>query len=491
MLDEEREETGKGPTGKDVPKVVSTNLTPGIADAEQDKFIPLEPLPPGKSPDTLYDPTPPGKFKQAITAWILNKGLLIFFRFLQKIAPLFRFPGMNTIIVTRFDDVQEIFARNKDFVVPYIGKAAALKWDPTFVLAMKHDDQAYQHMIGNMRRLWLDSDLAHITEISEKVSLRALKSHGGKLDAVQDLMLPVVLHVLKDYYGMPMEGLVERDRYTVENGDYDSLTDEEKKRVKRLEAFIAGTNAIAGYVFGPQKNTEKGDKEIRWAGNSVWPYLYDATNSYDPEISKTNTIVGRARDLRGKGEMEISDAELRSIILGMIAGFLPTNTNANGKAFDVLMRTESAREAAQAAVDRGDDDALLGIIYEAQRHQYILPGLWRMTEKDQQLRIGQERQKPIKEGRLLYISGMAAMWDPRRVEHPKEFIGNRSRDIYMIYGHRFHYCIGAHLSDKMMLAMFKSLFRQGAKYQDGEKPTFRGNIPWNIPIQYEPIDEEA
>lgn len=458
--------------------------------ANIDVFKPLEPLPPGVEPGMNYRQEKPSAIKQKITAWVLNKGLLYFFRFLQKVAPLIRFPGTNTYIVTRFDDVQEIFARNQDFVVPYISKAAALGWDPTFVLAMKHDDQAYQHMIGNMRALWLDEDLDHITAISESVSERALRAHGDKIDAVQDLMLPVVLHVLSEYYGMPMEGLAERDRVTVDGGDPGSLSDEEKKRVDKLEAFIAGTNAIAGYVFGPQKNTDKEDRNIRWAGNSVWPYLYDATNNYGPSSPGKDTIIGRARDLRSKNEMTITDAELRSILLGMIAGFLPTNTNANGKAFDVLMRIPHARNAAQAAVDRGDDNALLGIIYEAQRHQYILPGLWRMTEEDQWLRIGQERRKKIRKGRLLYISGMAAMWDPRRVEKPKEFVGDRSRDIYMIYGHRFHYCIGAHLSDKMMLAMFKSLFRQRARYQKGAKPTFRGNIPWNIPIRYDPIPDD-
>jgi cytochrome P450 len=186
--------------------------------------------------------------------------------------------------------------------------------------------------------------------------------------------------------------------------------------------------------------------------------------------------------------MSISDAEIRSILLGMIAGFLPTNTNANGKAFDVLMKNADAKAAAQKAVDEKDDNALLGIIYEAQRHQYILPGLWRMMEEEQSLRIGTKKPVKLKKDRLLYISGMAAMFDSNRIEQPKKFIRDRPRDIYLIYGHRFHYCVGAHLSDKMMLGMFKALFSRHAGYVKGEKIVIRGNIPWNIIVKY---DKEA
>jgi len=490
MLDEKSDTAGKQAPEKELPTVTSTSLRSGTVGAQSDTYKPFTDLPKGIAVGDLYDPKPPGRFAQAMTNFVFSKAMPAIFSFLRIFAPVFPIPipGANTTLLTRFDDVQEVFSRNKDFVVPYIDMADGLKWDPTFVLAMKHNDEAYKHMIGNMRALWLDSDLKHITEISDRVSQDALNAHDGEIDAVQDLMLPAVLHVLKDYYGMPMVGLKERDEVTNKKRKYEDLSDEEKHNMARLDAFVTGTNAIAGYVFGPQTLNDKKIRNIHWAGNSVWPYLYEATNNYGDNAPGEDTIIGRARSLRERHEMSITDAELRSILLGMIAGFLPTNTNANGKAFDVLMKIPHAKVEAQKAVDRGDDDALLGIIYEAQRHQYILPGLWRVTEKEQKLRIGRERQKKIKKGRLLYISGMSAMFDKRRVEKPKEFIGNRSRDTYLIYGHRFHYCIGAHLSDKMMLAMFKALFSRHAEYKQGEKARFRGNIPWNILITY---DKEA
>jgi cytochrome P450 len=492
MLEEEPGTKGGPGEERTLPKVKSASLTFNATTGEKSTYEPFTELPKGVGPGDLYNPKPPGKFAQGLVNFMFGRVIPGVFALLRMIAPVFKIPFTNVTLLTRFDDVQEVFSRNKDFVVPYIKMAGPLRWDPTFVLAMKHDDEAYKHMIGNMRALWLDSDLDFITDIANTVSKDALKANGGKIDAVQDLMLPVVLHVLKDYYGMPMVGLEERDAVTNKERKYDDLTDDEKHNIDRLEAFIAGTNAIAGYVFGPQTLNEKKERKIHWAANSVWPYLYEATNNYEHAPPK-DTIIGRARDLRERHKMNISDAELRSILLGMIAGFLPTNTNANGKAFDVLMKTPNAKAAAQQAVDNEDDTALLGIIYEAQRHQYILPGLWRMTEKDQILGVGRKRQKIIKEGRMLYISGLSAMFDRRRVKKPKAFIGDRSRDTYLIYGHRFHYCIGAHLSDKMMLAMFKALFSRHAAYQAGEKVRFRGAIPWHILVDYDDVapKEEA
>jgi len=485
MLEEETGTTGDPGAEKPPPKVTGASLTFNAASGEQAHYEPFTELPKGVDSGDLYEPKAPGKLAQGFANFMFRSLIPGFFALLRAIAPVFKLPFTNVTLLTRFDDVQEVFSRNKDFVVPYIKMAGPLRWDPTFVLAMKHDDEAYKKMIGNMRALWLDSDLDDITEIARDVSTKALDAHDGKIDAVQDLMLPVVLHVLKRYYGMPMVGLTERDMVTNRLPGHEKLSEDQKHNIRRLEAFITGTNAIAGYVFGPQTLNDKKIREIHWAANSVWPYLYEATNNYGENAPPDNTIIGRARAQRSRGEMSITDAELRSIILGMIAGFLPTNTNANGKAFDVLMKTPSAKAAAQEAVDQEDDNALLGIIYEAQRHQYILPGLWRTTEKDQILGIGRKRQKIIKEGRLLYISGLSAMFDKRRVIKPKEFIGDRSRDTYLIYGHRFHYCIGAHLSDKMMLAMFKALFKRHAEYQKGAKVKFRGAIPSQILVDYD------
>jgi cytochrome P450 len=480
MLKEDQGKPDKLPADKELPTVTAASL---VASSGQDVYKPFADLPKGAV--GLYSPDPPGKTAQAFINFAFGKAMPAIFSLLRMVAPVFRIPFTNVTLLTRFDDVQEVFSRNKDFVVPYIKMSSELQWDPVFVLAMKHDDEAYKHMIGNMRALWLDSDLDFITKISDEVSKAALDAHDGQIDAVQDLMLPVVLHVLKDYYGMPMAGLAERDAIANNKRKYEDLSDEEKHNIARLDAFIIGTNAIAGYTFGPQTLNDKKLRQIHWACNSVWPYLFEATNNYGKDDPPDNTIIGRARRLRSQNRMSITDAELRSILLGMIAGFLPTNTNANGKAFDVLMKLPDAKQAAQDAVDQGDDDALLGIIYEAQRHQYILPGLWRVTEKDQVLRIGSTRQKKIKVGRLLYISGMSAMFDRRRVAKPGKFIGNRARDNYLIYGHRFHYCIGAHLSDKMMLAMFKALFSRHAEYSKGEKVRFRGNIPWNLLVRYD------
>jgi cytochrome P450 len=431
-----------------------------------------------------YTTTRPGKIKQALITWVFGKGIPFFFSLLRTFAPVIRFPFTNTIIVTRFDDVQEIFCRKEDFFVPYIKTAGDLKWDPAFLLALKHDDEHYRDMLKKVWALWDDRDLDFITDIANRVSRKALESHDGEIDAVQDLMVPVVLHVIQDYYGIPVPGLDVREAIANGERSANSVTPEEHEQLEKLDAFILGSVAMAGYLFGPQSHSDKAKQKIHWACNWVWPVIYDAVNNYDVDPGP-QTIIGRARALRESGELNVSDKELRSYLLGMIVGFLPTNTNANGRSFDVLMKRPQARAAAQAAVDAGDDDALLGIIYEALRLQYILPGVWREMESQQYLRIGTTKPKKLDQKRLIYISGMAAMMDRRRIPGPKDFVADRSRDVYLIYGHRFHYCVGAHLSDKMMLAMFRQLFSHHAEYKKGHKLVFNSNMPWNLVVTYD------
>lgn len=475
MLKEEQGKKTGETAAKDLPVVERASLSVSPMDTDGDIYEPFKNLP--NKMQGLYAPKPKGALGQAATNWLFGKGIPGFFALLRTVAPIVRFPFTNTIIITRFDDVQEVFCRKDDFFVPYIKMSSELNWAPTFLLAMKRDDNAYQDMLQDVRKLWSDGDLQRITEIADGVSKRALESHVGEIDAIQDLMMPVVLHVIQDYYGIPIPGLAEREQ---KGGNIPE--DEKSGDIKKLDAFIAGCIAMAGYLFGPQTLNTKKIQDIQWACNSVWPIIYDAANREPPPAD--NTIIGRAKRMRAEGTMEISNAALRSYLLGMIVGFLPTNTNANGRSFDVLMKRDNARKAAQDAVDGKDDAALLGVIYEALRLQYILPGVWREMEKSQSLRIESKRPKELDRKRLIYISGLSAMQDRRRVKNPKDFVPDRSRDTYLIYGHRFHYCVGAHLSDKMMLGMFQALLGRRAKYKKGQKLKFRGNMPWNLVVTY-------
>ncbi len=65
------------------------------------------------------DEKKPGSIAQFFTTLMVRKIIPAVFGLLRRVAPVFRFPFTNTVIVTSFDNVQEVFQRHNDFPVPY------------------------------------------------------------------------------------------------------------------------------------------------------------------------------------------------------------------------------------------------------------------------------------------------------------------------------------------------------------------------------------
>jgi len=168
--------------------------------------------------------------------------------------------------------------------------------------------------------------------------------------------------------------------------------------------------------------------------------------------------------------------------MGMIVGYLPTNTNANGRVLDVVMNEPEALRCALEAGSSGDYDRMLKVMYESLRMNYILPGLWRTTTEPREIGAGGGSPRRIEAGRLIYISFMAAMMDARRIAHPERFDPDRSPDVYMIYGYKFHWCVGAYISDAMMKEIFMSIMKRAPR-QEGKLKMY-GNFPWNLVLRY-------
>src|SRR5207244_2143835 len=79
----------------------------------------------------------PGGFKAKIMAWVMERVPFVF-RLLRAFKPIVRFG--NTIVVTRYDDVREVFLNVKDFRVPYHDKLMVITGNQPFFLSM--DDPA-------------------------------------------------------------------------------------------------------------------------------------------------------------------------------------------------------------------------------------------------------------------------------------------------------------------------------------------------------------
>lgn len=400
-------------------------------------------------------PGRPSKLGQAILNFVMRSVVPAVFALLRGIAPVFRVPFTNIVLVTRFDDVQEICSRHNEFPVPYLHLCEAIDWTPAFLLALK-DTPDYRRMLAEVHALWNGKDLDFVRRIAREASEQALDKAGGRIDAIQDLMVPVTVAVIERYYGI-------------------AIAPED------LAPFRDGSMYLAGYLFGGQTPDAEKIATARRAIAAVWKPIDAAIARSRASPMSTDTVIGRCQK-----ENITDDRHLRSYLMGMIVGYLPTNTNANGRIIDEVLGLPAAHEAALAAAHSTDYDAMLRIVHESLRMNYILPGLWRTTSEPREIGIGTGgRHKRIDARRLIYISFMAAMMDPRRIPSPRTFDPTRSPDVYMIYGHRFHWCVGAAIADAMMKEIFMAVMKRRPKALG--RLVMNGNFPWNLELSYEAV----
>lgn len=396
-------------------------------------------------------PGRPSRLKQAFLDILMRRIVPALFGVLRGIAPVFRMPFTNIVLVTRFDDVQEICSRHNEFPVPYLPLVEAIDWTPPFLLAIR-DTPDYRRMLGEVHALWNRDDIPFVRRIAREASEAALAKGGVRIDAIQDLMVPVTIAVIERYYGI---AIAPAD----------------------LAPFRDGSMYLAGYLFGGQALTPEKIATARRAIAAVWKPIDAAIAAGRASPMPTDTIIGRCQALG-----ITDDVHLRSYLMGMIVGYLPTNTNANGRILDVVLGSRVAHDAARTAARSTDYDAMLRVVHESLRMNYILPGLWRTTDVPREIGAGTTRARPIAARRLIYISFMAAMMDPRRIPDPKRFDPGRSPDVYMIYGHRFHWCVGALIADAMMQEIFMAVMKRDPRPEG--KLVMNGNFPWNLPLSY-------
>ena len=417
----------------------------------------------------------PAGIKQDLLFFGLNRVLPGALGLLTRFRPVLNVPGSNYTIVTGFDEVQEVFSRQRDFEVPYEAQMEVLEWK-NFVLAMQDTDQ-YHHILGNMMALWRPDDMERIAEIVRHTAGDILQASAGTIDLISDLVTPTLLAIVEQYYGVGVSS-------------------------ENQQSFFDGNLAGSGFVFSGPKISDKKAAGARAAAAAVWPVIDAAMDkartaaAAGEPVGDHETVLDRyyRSDPTGADTQEFLEDEMRSSMMAMIGGFLPTDTNATGRIMVTLMENPDARRFVQQAHQGDDDEALLRGLHETLRLNYIIPLLWRRANGDQQLGVASapDDRTTIADGRILAISLQSAMADRRRVPEPDVFNADRSRDDYLIYGHRFHYCVGARISDTILLELFKLLLSVNArKPEDASRQEIRwvGMYPWNVWIDHDQLGE--
>jgi cytochrome P450 len=374
----------------------------------------------------------PGGLKGKVASWLFDDpqwwmGLL------RRFWPVARFPG-GWAVVTRFEHVQEVLAKEGVFQVPFGERMIEMTCGPNFVLGMQ-DGPEYQRQHAQILQAFRRDDVAAtVAPLSAKFAADIVGGCGGRIDAIEDLITRVPTLLCESYYGVPIAD-------------------------KRL--FAQWTIAMSGYMFGPPGKRPENAETAVTAAHCIRPVIDNAIRDAKATTSRPDTILARFVAMQEQGAEGLTDEVIRGHLFGMITGFVPTNTIAAGNVLEMLLRRPDFMARAKAAALADDDDLLRRCLFEAMRFKPINPGPFRVCREDYTIARGTGGATTIRAGTRMLVSTQSAMFDERKVHKPSEFNPDRGSTDYMLFGHGLHWCIGAYIAGAQIAQTFKPLLKRG------------------------------
>lgn len=397
------------------------------------------------------DPLRPagGGVKARLTDWALGQAPLAF-RVLREVWPIPRGQGMA--LVTRNDDVREVFLRDADFGVTYREKLDVIMGGEPFFLGMP-DGEAYRQAVGALRLAVPHEDIpARLAPAFERRAEEAVREAGGRIEVVDALVRRVAFEVLLGYFGVaaPADGDLRVwatrlfEFQFADPGDDRALRAEVDDIAPRLRAHIDG-------LIRDRREAEQGGSD---------------------------DVLGRCLALQAAGKPGFADAQIRSGLIGLVVGGPPQQPMIVPQALEQLLRRPDALAGAVAAARAGDDALVAGHVFEAMRFDPIAPALPRVAVRDCTIAAGTRRAAPIKAGTTVFVGLASAMRDGRRVSDPEAFDPRRPPHEFMHFGHGLHECFAAAINRTVLPLLLKPLLRRGVRRADGLEGRLRKRGPF-------------
>jgi cytochrome P450 len=345
------------------------------------------------------------------------------------------FPGLRLLV--RYDHAVEALSRPDVFEVPFGSEMARLNDGVVpgtpFLLGIDNPQEHDKQARCLMAQLDLD-DVAAVAKMAFEAAQQRLPSQASdSFEAIHELITAVPIDLCNRYLGLSVKRGEERD-------------------------FAAAGIDLSGHLFGapsgpagiaPSKDRQE-DKAGDYVRRFVDQAIANAKATASPAVDGAPETL--AFKLRGA-----SNARARAVLMGMIVGFVPTNTLAGGHILDVLLSNHDAMDAAVKAATAGDDDRLWRCLIEALRLHPINLGPFRICKRGYRF-----EGAAIPEGQRVWVMTGSAMHDSRRIAKAGRFNPERTASSYLHFGFGMHWCIGAMLAQAQLTQTFKALLLRGA-----------------------------
>jgi cytochrome P450 len=390
------------------------------------------------------------------------------------VAPVLKIPVVDWVVITRFDHVKNVLAEDQVFQVPWADKTKALNdGKETFLLGV---DDVEEHRLAQeqLMAVFRLEDVKAVAALAERFSRTIIEAHRGRpLDAIQDLVTLVPTLICRQYYGIPIPPGSEKD-------------------------FAHWSMAMSTFMFGDPTNDPIIREVALAAGVHMRALLDKAIAEAKAGQVEPDSVLDRFVRMQ-KRNQTLTDEGIRAHLMGMIAGFVPTNTMAAGHMVDALVgggrflswsRRKFTRPT-QEALDLRDDGMLTRCLFETLRFKPINPGAFRTCAKDYTIDNGGLfglGPKTIASKSKILASTQAAMFDSRRVKRPYAFKTDRLAAEYMLFGFGMHVCLGLFLAKAQITATLKALLAQKnlrrAKGRDGKLKRI-GPFPAHLVVEFD------
>lgn len=409
-----------------------SNFVASVSPADRPRRFEAATAPVQQIPPPFDHLKKPGFFKSLFLQFAVTPP-----RVLLWAAREFPIPPLRFTFASRYDEVTEILNRPDVFGVPFGSEMARLNDGkaPGTKFILGNDDRGeHDEQLLLVMQAFPRADIGtKVAPMAFRIATECLRDAGPTFDAVKDLITKVALQICVQYYGVP-------------------IGDDPQK-------FAYATFTTSGHLFGkPPIEGTKADA----AADYFRHFVDRAIREEEQRANHSDTVLGRmvARRKGTKGSLSDQDfKEIRAFLVGMIIGFVPTNTMAAGHILEVLLDHPKWLDQACSAANAGDDALLERVLFEALRFMPINPGPFRICQKNYVLAEGTPRARLIKEGSTVWVLTFAAMFDPRRIAKPADFVPSRPQSDHLHFGFGMHSCAGLMIARAQITQTFKALLR--------------------------------
>lgn len=414
---------------------------------------------------------------------LLMPRILFLLRKLWPVARIGRF-----VIVTRATDVRDVLARPDVFHVPYGPEMRELAGGREFVLGLEGAAHCEQNKLiktvlpdqdpfplaaltedSILRAAMGPTDTERVAQFSNQYATALIRNSGGRIDVMKDYITRVTTESCARYFGL---------------------------QVDDPDAFAEWTMSVSAVLFADplgdaatRQLALNGAARIRAVIDRSIDQMKKYRKDYHADIK--DTVLGRLI-IQQDADPRIDDATIRAILVGLVTGFIPTNTLAAGKILQELLRrpevmTRAIKKAASArkfqeTPDSGgrnpDKLALKSMLLEAARlNPALAPGQWRYTVAD--TKIG---SVSVPKGSVVMAATMSALRDSD-IDSPNQFQADRApASADLLFGTGIHECLGKYLAISQITEAFMVLLSQPGIRRRKASLSWWGGIRWVGPF---------